>query len=60
MFRYLDEEEFRFNNRATKMHPMNDSDRFRKVIEGVAGKRVTYKELTGKEMEKPRLEDIPF
>lgn len=60
LFRYLDEEEFRFNNRSTKMHPMNDSDRFRKVIEGVAGKRVTYKELTGKEMEKPRLEDVPF
>ena len=26
--RYLDEQVFRFNNRATKDNPLNDSDRF--------------------------------
>ena len=44
LFRYLDEQTFRFNNRK----PGNDGDRFRKVTEQVAGKRLTYDELTGK------------
>ena len=45
LFRYLDEYSFRFNNRAT-----NDSARFVKVASQVAGKRLTYKRLTGKEL----------
>jgi hypothetical protein len=28
LFRYLDEQSFRYNNRATKDNPMNDADRF--------------------------------
>jgi transposase-like protein len=44
LFRYLDEQTFRFNNRKKK----NDGERFRKVTEQVAGKRLTYTELTGK------------
>ena len=28
LFRYLDEQCFRFNNRATKENPINDADRF--------------------------------
>jgi len=47
--RYVDEEVFRYNNRATKSNPLNDSDRFKMVLEQVAGKRLTYAELTGKE-----------
>jgi transposase-like protein len=46
--RYLDEAMFRYNNRATKDNPLNDSDRFLLALSQVAGKRLTYKELTGK------------
>jgi transposase-like protein len=44
LFRYLDEQAFRFNNRKG-----DDADRFIKAASNIAGKRVTYKELTGKE-----------
>ena len=43
--RYLDEQMFRFNNRLG----MNDGDRFQKALSQVGGKRLTWKELTGKE-----------
>jgi transposase-like protein len=46
--RYLDEQVFRFNNRATKDNPINDSDRFAFLMSQVAGKRLTYAQLTGK------------
>jgi transposase-like protein len=48
LFRYLDEQMFRYNNRATQKNPMNDSDRFSAVLSQVAGKRLTYAEVTGK------------
>ncbi len=57
LFRYLDEQMFRYNNRATKKHFISDSDRFRMVTSNLAG-RLTYQELTGKGMEKPHPE--PF
>ncbi len=41
LFRYLDEEVFRFNNRGD-----NDGGRFNLVMESVSGKRLTYDELT--------------
>ncbi len=44
LFRYLDEQMFRYNNRRD----MNDWDRFDLAVSGIVGKRVTYKELTGK------------
>jgi transposase-like protein len=44
LFRYLDEQAFRFNNRKA-----TDADRFNMALLGIIGKRVTYKELTGKE-----------
>jgi transposase-like protein len=44
LFRYLDEQAFRFNTRKD----LNDGDRFSMVASRVAGKRLTYKELTGK------------
>jgi transposase-like protein len=42
---YLDEQVFRFNNSGKKM---NDGKRFNKVLSQVAGKRLTYAEVTGK------------
>ncbi len=47
--RYIDEQVFRFNNRATKDNPLNDADRFALAVSQIAGKRLTYRELTGKE-----------
>lgn len=44
LFRYLDEQAFRFNSRHGK-----DGDRFRQVLGSVAGKRLTYEKLIGKE-----------
>jgi transposase-like protein len=46
--RYIDEQVFRFNNRATKGNPLNDSDRFLLALSQVTGKRLTFAELTGK------------
>jgi transposase-like protein len=48
LFRYLDEQAFRFNYRATDENPMNDSDRFDLALSQVAGKRLTFAEVTGK------------
>ncbi|MCY2952223.1 MAG: IS1595 family transposase [Planctomycetota bacterium] len=42
LFRYLDSECFRFNNREVE-----DGDRFRLALRGMTGKRLTYKGLTG-------------
>jgi transposase-like protein len=51
--RYVDEQVFRFNNRATKDNPLKDSDRFLLALSQVAGKRLTFAELTGKDKEIP-------
>jgi hypothetical protein len=40
---YLDEQAFRYNNREG----MNDGDRLDLAIRQVAGKRLTFKQLTG-------------
>jgi transposase-like protein len=45
--RYIDEQVFRFNNRATKDNPLNDADRFMLAASQISGKRLTYAELTG-------------
>ena len=45
---YLDEQMFRFNNRATKDNPLDDADRFMLAVSQISGKRLTYAELTGK------------
>ncbi len=44
LFRYIDEQAFRFNNRK----PMNDAQRFTYAMRKIVGKRLTYAELTGK------------
>jgi transposase-like protein len=48
MDRYLDEQTFRFNHRLG----YNDGTRFQKALSQVAGKRLTWAELTGKEYPK--------
>ena len=48
LFRYLDEQMFRFNNRGKKDAPVHDGQRFDMVLANVVGRRVTYEELTGK------------
>ena len=57
LFRYVDEQAFRFNNRG----PMNDANRFTYVMRKIVGKRLTYAELTGKTEESATpAEDVPF
>jgi hypothetical protein len=46
MFRYLDEQSFRFNERY-----MNDQERFVAAMAGVMDRRLTWKALTGKQEE---------
>jgi transposase-like protein len=55
--RYVDEQAFRFNNRATRENPKNDADRFSLLCSQIVGKRVTYAELTAKDDKKP---EVPF
>jgi transposase-like protein len=43
LFRYLDEQAFRYNNRH-----FTDAERFSIVMKDIVGRRVTYKQLTGK------------
>jgi transposase-like protein len=45
LFRYLDEQSFRFNNRKG-----NDSSRFNRVLSQIVGKRLTFADLTGKSL----------
>ncbi len=44
LHRYLDEQSFRYNERK-----LSDAERFELASNGVGGKRLTYKRLTGKE-----------
>jgi hypothetical protein len=46
--RYVTEQVFRFNNRATQDNPLNDTDRFSAFLSQVGGKRLIYAEVTGK------------
>jgi transposase-like protein len=48
LFRYVDEQVFRYNSRATKDNPLTDSDRFLLAMHNVVGRRLTYAEVTGK------------
>jgi transposase-like protein len=45
LFRYIDEQVFRYNNRKK---PMDDFARFQNVTSQILGKRLTYAEVTGK------------
>lgn len=44
LFRYLDEQAFRYNKRS-----LTDLERVMRALRGAPGRRVTYRELTGKE-----------
>ena len=43
LFRYLDEQSFRFNTRKT-----NDQSRFIDALSSITGKRVQYRQLIGR------------
>lgn len=43
-----DNRALRTDDRATKDNPLNDSDRFLLALSQVAGKRLTFAELTAK------------
>jgi len=47
LFRYLDEQAYRYNNRKD----MDDRDRFELALTQITGKRLTYEHLTGKDRE---------
>jgi hypothetical protein len=42
-----------YNNRATCDNPLTDADRFSLAVTQIVGKRLTYAELTGKELKQP-------
>ncbi|HLG95772.1 MAG TPA: IS1595 family transposase [Bryobacteraceae bacterium] len=49
LFRYLDEQAFRFNNRKdSEGDSLTDSDRFDLAVRQIVGKRLTWAEVTGK------------
>lgn len=49
LFRYLDEQMFRYNNRRDEEgEPLKDADRFALLCSQVAGRRLTWNEVTGK------------
>lgn len=49
LFRYVDEQAFRFNNRKdADGNKLTDADRFDIAVSQIAGKRLTYAEVTGK------------
>jgi transposase-like protein len=48
LFRYVDEQAFRFNNRKDADNkPLKDAERFQLALSQVAGKRLTFAEVTG-------------
>jgi hypothetical protein len=50
LFRYLDEQMFRYNNRKDdEGEPLNDGQRFDIAVRLIVGKRLTWDVLTGKE-----------
>jgi len=49
LFRYIDEQAFRYNNRNdADGNKLNDADRFNLAVSQIIGKRLTYAEVTGK------------
>lgn len=49
LFRYVDEQAFRFNNRLdSRGNKLSDAERFSTALSQIVGKRLTYAEATGK------------
>jgi transposase-like protein len=51
LFRYLDEQAYRFNNRKD----MGDFDRFKLAASQIVGKRLTWNEVTGRTGSEPKI-----
>jgi transposase-like protein len=52
LFRYLDEQAFRYNNRKDESgEPLGDAGRFDLAVKQIVGKRLTWDRLTGKEQD---------
>jgi hypothetical protein len=57
LFRYVDEQAFRYNNRKDEDGELlKDADRFDCLVLQIVGKRLTYSQLTGKESQIPATE----
>ena len=60
LFRYVDEQAFRYNNRKdADGEPVTDAERFELLCEKITGKRLTYDELIAKEA-KERADNADF
>lgn len=55
LFRYLDEQGFRYNNRK-----FNDCERFLMVCNQISGRRLTYRKLTGQTLLREGVEATPL
>ena len=55
LFRYLDEQAYRFNNRGDKETKVNDFDRFKLAASQIVGKRLTWNEVTGRAGSEPSI-----
>jgi hypothetical protein len=54
LFRYLDEQMYRHNNRKDENgEPLTDFNRFKQACSQIVGKRLTWNDLTGKTPELP-------
>lgn len=53
--KYVDEQVFRYNNRKDGDRKLTDGERFKTAMSQIAGRRLTYSELTGKD-QSPRHE----
>jgi len=54
LFRYVDEQAFRFNTRKhAKGEAITDGERFDMAVRQIIGKQLTWAEVTGKDGKKP-------
>lgn len=54
LFRYIDEQAFRYNNRKDwDGETVKDAERFSRLCSQIIGRRLTYAQLTGKEEQRP-------
>jgi len=61
LFRYVDEQAFRFNNRQDAFgNKVPDSERFNIAMSQIMGRRLTYSELTGKTEDARQTPQEPF
>ena len=51
LFRYLDEQSFRYNTRKDGDRVISDTERFSEAMNHIVGRRLTYSQLTGKDID---------